>query len=63
MLNMSDQPLGAPLPSLRSRCWHLAIDTAQSAPADIFVRENQMPVGAELYPVGSRSVVVLEARA
>ncbi|SFI17702.1 glycogen debranching protein GlgX [Nitrosomonas sp. Nm34] len=63
VLNMSDQPLGAPLPSLRSGCWHLAIDTAQPAPADIFVRENQMPVGGEFYPVGSRSVVVLEARA
>ncbi|SDY09090.1 glycogen debranching protein GlgX [Nitrosomonas sp. Nm33] len=62
VLNMSDQSLDAPLPPLRTQCWHLAIDTAQSAPADILVRENQMPITGESCPVRPRSVVVLEAR-
>ncbi|SDY02606.1 glycogen debranching protein GlgX [Nitrosomonas sp. Nm58] len=63
ILNMSDQSVEAPLPLMRGRRWHLALDTVQSSPADIFARERQQPVVARVYPVAPRSVVVLEARA
>lgn len=63
ILNMSDQPLDALLPVTAGRNWHLALDTAQSAPADIVAREHQTQIGGGFYPVNSRSVVVLEARA
>lgn len=63
ILNMSDHPMEAPLPTIAGRSWHLAIDTTQSVPADILAREHQAPVVGESYPVGARSVVVLEARA
>lgn len=63
ILNMSDQPLDAPIPVMAGRDWHLALDTAQSAPADIVAREHQRQIEGGFYPVSSRSVVVLEARA
>jgi glycogen operon protein len=63
VLNMSDESLDAPLPGMRERRWHLALDTAQPAPADILAREDQAPVVGEAYPVGPRSVIVLEAHA
>jgi len=62
ILNMSDQSLDVPLPVMRERRWHLALDTTQSAPADILVRDCQMPVIGGAYLAGPRSVVVLEAR-
>lgn len=63
MLNMSEQSLDAPLPAVRARRWHLTLDTAQSSPADIVMRAQQLPLVAAVYPVTPRSVVVLEARA
>jgi len=63
VLNMSGESLEAPLPVLRERRWHLALDTAQPAPADILARKRQTPVVGAAYPVAPRSVVVLEARA
>jgi len=63
ILNMSDQSLDVLLPVMRERRWHLALDTAQPAPADILVRDCQMPLIGGAYLAGPRSVVVLEARA
>lgn len=62
ILNMSDQSLNAPLPVMRERRWHLALDTARPAPADILVRDCQMPLIGGAYLAGPRSVIVLEAR-
>ena len=62
ILNMSDQSLDMPLPVMHERRWHLALDTTQSTPADILVRDRQMPVIGGTYLTGPRSVVVLEAR-
>ena len=62
ILNMSDQSLDVPLPVMRERRWHLALDTTQPAPADILVGDCQMLVIGGAYLAGPRSVVVLEAR-
>ncbi|MGC2049462.1 MAG: alpha-amylase family glycosyl hydrolase [Gallionella sp.] len=63
MFNMSEQALDVSLPKTDGRHWHLALDTAQDAPADIIERERQIPLAAPAYRVNPRSVVVLEARA
>ncbi len=62
ILNMSEQALDAPLPDIPGRRWHLALDTAQAAPADIIARSRQVPHGLSNYRVDARSVVLLEAR-
>jgi isoamylase len=62
ILNMSDQPLEAQLPPISGRRWHLALDTAQDAPADILGRQRQVPQTESSYRVQPRSVVLLEAR-
>jgi glycogen operon protein len=64
ILNMSDDPLEAPLPAVAAaRRWYLAVDTARGAPHDVSAPEGQLPVSAPLYRVGARAVAVLEARA
>ena len=62
ILNMSDQTLDAPLPSIASRRWHLALDTSRMSPLDILGRAQQRPHAAPFYSTAARSVSVLEAR-
>jgi glycogen operon protein len=63
ILNMSDRSREVALPSIPGRRWHLALDTAQPAPADILRRESQRPHSGSLHAVPARSVVVFEGRA
>jgi glycogen operon protein len=64
VLNMSEEPLHAPvpLPPAPGFAWFRAVDTAQPAPADVQVPGEQQRLGSERYPVAPRSVVVFEAR-
>jgi glycogen operon protein len=62
VLNMSDESRTVELPSLAGRAWHLAVDTAQSSPADLTEPDDQRPIGTERYAAQARSVVVLESR-
>jgi len=62
LLNMSAEPRSFALPELRGRSWHLAVDTAQSAPADLVRPVDQKPVKEQTYRAGGRSVVVFEGR-
>jgi len=63
ILNMSELTQEVPLPEIKGRRWHLALDTNRDAPADIIVRQRQVPLTVMNYRVNPRSVVVLEARA
>jgi isoamylase len=63
IFNMSEQTLEVSLPAIAGRRWHLALDTAQDAPADIIEQQRQLVLAASSYRVNPRSVVVLEARA
>ncbi len=62
VLNLSEDPVAAELPVLEGYRWAVAIDTAQSAPADVRNRSEQPPAGPAAVRVSSRSVMVLEAR-
>jgi len=62
ILNMSEQEQEVSLPVIKSRRWHLVLDTTQDTPADIIERQQQVPLVAPAYRVKPRSVVVLEAR-
>ncbi len=62
ILNMSDQALDAPLPKVKGRQWHLAVDTAVDSPRDILRQEDQLPSADDHYVAQPRSVLVLEAR-
>jgi glycogen operon protein len=62
ILNMSDRAAEFELPVIPGRRWHLAMDTARAAPADIVPRERQRPQRTSAYRVAAHSVVVLEAR-
>ena len=62
IFNMSDDPVEARLPSRASGRWHLAVDTTAVPPADVVSQADQRPHLAGSFPVGPRSVVVLEAR-
>jgi glycogen operon protein len=62
ILNMSEQAVDAPLPSIPGKCWHLALDTSRPPPGDISVPGGQKPHGETSYWANARSVVVLEAR-
>lgn len=63
LLNMSDTKVDAKLPSIDCRTWHLAMDTSQPSPGDIFERHQQVPHDRLAYRVEARSSVVFEARA
>jgi isoamylase len=63
ILNMSDQAVHAPLPSIPGKRWHVALDTSRPSPADIVARPRQEAHAATFYSADVRSVVVLEARA
>ncbi|HUO67011.1 MAG TPA: glycogen debranching enzyme, partial [Gammaproteobacteria bacterium] len=62
ILNMSDEPVDAALPSIAGRRWHLALDTAQPSPRDLVARAAQRVHGAQIYRASPRSVAVLEGR-
>jgi glycogen operon protein len=63
VLNMSQEALEAEIPELPGRAWHIAVDTARSAPRDIVEPAQQAQIDTRSYQVTPRSVVVLEARA
>jgi len=62
LFNMSESKIQAALPSIANRRWHLAMDTTATPPGDIAARSDQRPFTAASYPVGPRSVVLLETR-
>ena len=62
VLNMSEHAHELPLPQLEGRAWYRAIDSAEASPNDILQPARQRPVDGKTYPVGPRSVVVLESR-
>jgi glycogen operon protein len=62
MFNMGVEPAAFAVPDLPQWRWHLALDTGRAAPADLVQPEDQSPFGALRYPLGPRSVVVLEGR-
>jgi isoamylase len=62
ILNMSERTVEACLPEIPGRKWHLALDTSQSAPADIVPRDQQKVVENSFYPLNRRSIAVFEAR-
>jgi len=61
ILNMSDQALEVPLPSIPGRRWRLALDTSRASPQDILLRKDQIGHPAQTYSASARSVVALEA--
>ena len=62
MLNMSEHAHELPLLQLERCAWYRAIDSAEASPNDILDPARQPPVDGNKYPVGPRSVVVLESR-
>jgi glycogen operon protein len=62
LLNMSGRSEQVALPRIPERRWHLAVDTARLAPADITARDDQVPWDDAQFPSQPFSVVVLEAR-
>jgi len=62
IINMSSRALDLELPLIAGRRWHLAMDTARPAPADIVPRARQRPLRAPRYRAARHSVAVLEAR-
>jgi len=62
LLNMSDGPLTVPLPRVPGRRWHRAVDTSLRSPDDIAAPPQQPVAAGSSYPVGPRSVIVLESR-
>ncbi len=62
ILNMSEEATEAALPEIPGRGWQVTVDTALAPPRDIAGPDHQVRVSTGRYRVGSRSVVVLEAR-
>lgn len=62
VLNMSDRPLDAELPTIPGRRWSVAVDTFRASPEDVVPPEQQRPHAGPIYRIGPRTVVVLEAR-
>jgi isoamylase len=62
VLNMSEDVIGAEIPpAAPARRWHVAVNTAAAAPADIVGQSHQEGVREPVLHVRPRSVVVLEA--
>ncbi|GER91746.1 hypothetical protein KDW_59080 [Dictyobacter vulcani] len=60
MLNMDTAELDFEIPQpTRGRCWKKVIDTAQSAPGDIQIREQAPTIGDSHIGLPSHSVIVL----
>jgi isoamylase len=62
MSNMGRSAVQMPLPELSGRRWHRAVDTALTAPEDIFPPGGDQPALTGDYLIQPRSVVVLEGR-
>jgi glycogen operon protein len=62
LLNTYWEPLDFDLPPLPARRWHLAADTAQSAPLDAAEPGQEKPVTASSFRAQGRSVVVLVSK-
>jgi len=62
LLNMGAESRTFALPELRGRSWHVAVNTARPAPADLVRPVDQEPVKEQTYRAGGRSVVVFEGR-
>jgi isoamylase len=62
IFNMSDNGAEMPLPPLSGRVWHLAVDTAQPSPGDIFEPADQPRMKDFTCSVSMHSVVVFESR-
>ena len=62
MFNMGVEPAAFAVPDLPQWRWHLALDTGLAAPADLVEPADQSPYRVRRYPLGPRSVVVLEGR-
>ena len=62
ILNMSDDAVDVALPSITTRCWHLALDTSRRSPGDILRPEEQRKHEALSLSAPARSMLVLEAR-
>ena len=59
IMNMGTETQTVRVPNLEQGLWHLAVDTSQPPPKDIYPPGEQPAVG-DTYKVMSRSVVVLE---
>jgi glycogen operon protein len=62
MMNMSDNSIQIRLPVIAARLWHLAVDTAASAPQHILIPQQQQVVQQEPVTVSARSIVIFESR-
>ncbi|MEQ1530201.1 MAG: isoamylase [Methylococcales bacterium] len=62
MLNMSNTDVNLSLPEMAGRTWHLAVDTAALAPADIIERKEQKPLKRGEQLSTAHSIKVFEAR-
>ena len=62
IMNMSEQTLDAPLPFIKGRQWHIALDTALASPRDISPPDGQNEYPSAHYLSQPRSIAVLEAR-
>ena len=62
VFNMSEAAVDVSLPDVPGRRWHVALDTSLASPFDIVEPGWQAPWPLAPYPVGPRTVVVLEGR-
>jgi glycogen operon protein len=62
VMNMSEDSLEAPLPTLPGRAWYRAVDTGLPSPDDLRPPAEQPRVDGAFYRAAPRSVVVLESR-
>ncbi len=60
IMNMSDLPHEMPLPQLPGVSWRLAVDTFQTSPHDIALRETPLPHAESSYLVKEHTVAVME---
>ncbi len=62
MFNMSDETLSMNLPELRSRTWHLAVNTALSSSADVVEPQKQKTVSGRSIQAMPHTIIVCESR-
>ena len=62
VLNMSDAPIDAPLPTPPGRAWYRAVDTWLASAEDVLEPGAQPQVPGSTYRAHPRTVVVLEGR-
>ena len=62
MINMSDRAKCFALPELKSRHWHVALDTGRASPTDVLDPAGQIRVTGDRHLVRSRSILAVEGR-